>query len=460
MSSAPTQMSSHEIRRSWTHPSVLAMASGANPIEAITAKSRDTVFKAIQAGWSGPPYDPFALAEFLEIAVQPSQEVVDAHTIGVGEGKFRIEFNPNRSRARINFSVAHEIGHTLFPDCALAIRNRSTHAETKPNDWQVEVLCNIAAAEILMPAGSFKPPEETPLSIDVILSLQREFSVSSEAVLLRTAKLTHRRCLIFAAHKDDSYKPPRYRVDYAASSRSWPVKVPTGFHLPADAIATQCTAIGYTAKAAENWGLRDEQWRVECLGISPYPGHVYPRVVGIVTPLTNGEIESASIQYLKGNATEPRGAGPRIIVQLVNDKAITWGRGFAVAVRKRWPHAQREFTEWALRNRAEFRLGNIHTARLDEATELASVVAQHGYGPSLFPRIDYSALESSLAKLASRAKETHSSLHMPRIGSGEARGEWRIVSEIIDETVCRDDIPVTVYDLPGSGTREGNAAAH
>ena len=40
-------------------------------------------------------------------------------------------------------------------------------------------------------------------------------------------------------------------------------------------------------------------------------------------------------------------------------------------------------------------------------------------------------------------------VHMPRIGCGEAGGDWNIVSEMIDEALCRESIPVTVYDLPG-----------
>jgi O-acetyl-ADP-ribose deacetylase (regulator of RNase III) len=137
-----------------------------------------------------------------------------------------------------------------------------------------------------------------------------------------------------------------------------------------------------------------------------------------------------------------------MIVQVVNDKAITWGKGFSVAVRTRWPHAQKEFTRWVFASRPEFKLGNIHIAKLDESIELASMVAQHGYGPSLFPRIQYLAIEECLSKVAVRAKETNASIHMPRIGCGEAGGEWNIVSEIIDETLSRENIPVTVYDLP------------
>lgn len=450
VTSAGTGRSTEAKHSIWTHQSVLSLAAlaGTSPINAVTAKARETVFRAIQLGWSGPPYDPFALAEFLKIPVEPRQDVVDARTLPLAGGRFRIEFNPNRSPARINFSVAHEIAHTLFPDCAHAIRNRFTHAEMTPDDWQLEVLCNIGAAEILMPVGSFRFNEARPLSIDTVLVLQREFSVSSESVLLRIAKLTGQQCFVFVAHRDEPKNSETYRIDYAVPSRSWPLHLPTGFQLPLTTVAAQCTAIGFTAKSEEQWISNEGRWRVECLGIAPYPGHLYPRVVGIVTPTDPDAAQTVTIQYLKGDATRPRGKGARMIVQVVNDKAITWGKGFSVAVRTRWPLAQKEFTRWVFASRPEFKLGNIHVVKLDESLELASLVAQHGYGPSLFPRIQYQALETCLSKVAARAGETNAGVHMPRIGCGEARGDWNIVSEIIDETLCRERIPVTVYDLP------------
>jgi O-acetyl-ADP-ribose deacetylase (regulator of RNase III) len=461
MSNAGTRRSAEEKQGVWTHPSVLSLAAktGVDPINAVTARARETVFRAMQSGWSGPPYDPFALAEILKLSVEPRQDIVDARTLPAGGGKFRIEFNPNRSAARINFSVAHEIAHTLFPDCAEAIRNRFTHAEMKPNDWQLEVLCNVGAAEILMPVGSFQFDVGRPLSIDTVMALQREFSVSSEAVLLRIAKLTSQRCFIFVAHRENSDNSSSYCLDYAVASRNWPTTLRTGFQLPASTVVAQCTAIGFTAKSEEEWISKRGPWRVECLGIAPYPGHLYPRVVGIVTPTDDIATQSVTIQYLKGDATQPRGKGPRIIVQVVNDKAITWGKGFSVAVRNKWPEAQKKFTRWVFESRPEFKLGNIHIEKLEESIELASLVAQHGYGPSLFPRIQYSALEACLSKIADLAKATGASVHMPRIGCGEAGGDWKIVSEIIDEILCREGISVTVYDLPGDIQRTTDRTA-
>src|SRR6202041_1453783 len=318
MSSAGTRRSVEKKQVIWTNPSVLSLSAltGANPIDSITARAREMVFRAIQSGWSGPPYDPFALAEFLKISIEPRQDVVDARTHPIGAGKFRIEFNPNRSAARINFSVAHELAHTLFPDCAEAIRNRFTHSEMTSNDWQLEALCNVGAAEILMPVGSFHLDECRPLSIDTVIALQREFSVSSEAVLLRIAKLTSQRCFVFVAHRDETENSSIYRLDYAVPSRSWPILLATGFQLPPSTVLAQCTAIGFTAKAEEGWISNQGSWRVECLGIAPYPGHLYPRVVGIVRPTSDGAPQTAAtIQYLRGDATKPRGLSSRMIVQ-------------------------------------------------------------------------------------------------------------------------------------------------
>lgn len=85
------------ISTKWTNRSVLALAQDADPIAIVIAKARALVFQAMEAGWSGPPYDPIALAGLMGIEVSPSKDVLDARTFTTGSGKFRIEFNPNRS---------------------------------------------------------------------------------------------------------------------------------------------------------------------------------------------------------------------------------------------------------------------------------------------------------------------------------------------------------------------------
>ena len=155
------------------------------------------VLDAIQSGWSGPPFDPIELADLLKIDVMPKEERDDACLLPLSNGKFRIEFNPNRPKARIRYSIAHELAHTLFPDCDAEIRHRLTRRMQKHDDWQLEMLCNLAAAEIMMPLDFFAPLTLGSFGIDQALDLRKKFDVSMEAILLRWIRRTYESSAIF-----------------------------------------------------------------------------------------------------------------------------------------------------------------------------------------------------------------------------------------------------------------------
>lgn len=432
----------------WRHPSILALAKDNDPIEVMTTRVRQVICEALEAGWEGPPYDPFLLAELRNIATVPSQEVIDARTKASAGNRFVIEFNPSRPPARIRYSIAHEIGHTLFPDCAHAIRNRATHEQMGEDEWQLELLCNLAAAEILMPIGSLQDIRQADPSIDVVVEYRKRYQVSAEAVMLRLARLTTQRCFVFASHRDP--RRQRYSVDYVFSSKVWDPGVRPGFLLPKPSKVSECTAIGFTAKGREEWRASEGAWNVEYLGIPPYPGQAFPRVVGIARPLRSKSEAVPAITFVRGDALQPRDRGVRVVLQIVNDLALRWGGGFALAARKKWPDAQGAFTDWVSKNRRELRLGNVHFAKIDDSLVLASLVAQHGYGPSPRPRIRYGALSTCFEKVAEYAIEHGASLHMPRIGSGQSGGVWDIVRELVEDSLCSRRLRVTVYDLPVS----------
>jgi O-acetyl-ADP-ribose deacetylase (regulator of RNase III) len=80
---------------------------------------------------------------------------------------------------------------------------------------------------------------------------------------------------------------------------------------------------------------------------------------------------------------------------------------------------------------------------------VVTMVAQHGYGPSARPRLRYLALRECLDQVAKIAASQNATIYMPRIGAGEAGGRWEVIRELIDETLCRKGIAVTVYTLPG-----------
>jgi O-acetyl-ADP-ribose deacetylase (regulator of RNase III) len=54
---------------------------------------------------------------------------------------------------------------------------------------------------------------------------------------------------------------------------------------------------------------------------------------------------SAHITYLKADPTKPATAGNKIIVHICNDIG-GWGKGFVMAVSKRWPEPEKQYREW------------------------------------------------------------------------------------------------------------------
>lgn len=443
-------------RTYWTNPSVRRISTSDDPISDFVTITRRVVFEAMQKGWQGPPFDPFKLADTLRIDVAPTEDVLDARTVPAPGGRVRIEFNPNRPIARVRYSVAHEIAHTFFPDCREYVRERRAKALVERDEWQLEMLCNVGAAELLMPIGSFQQLQQESLNIDTLNCLRKDYEVSTEALLLRTVRLTGLPCFVFCSSRQktgDSYG--RYRLDYAVFSRGLNTKLPPGILLPKDSQVENCTAIGYTAKGDEIWPGGIGRVHVECVGLPPYPGHRFPRVAGISTLSAERSPESSRIEYVKGDATKPRGSGHKILAFIINDRGHSWGAGFARAVQKEWPQVLSDFQDWLLSHPRDFALGNIAMARVDTALTTVMMIAQQGYGESKRPRIRYEALERCLIGLADNAIKLRASVHMPRIGSGQAGGSWWVIRELIETILVRRGINVTVYELPESGKEGG-----
>jgi len=318
------------------------------------------------------------------------------------------------------------------------------------------MLCNIGAAEFLMPVGSFPDLKDQATEIDRLLGLRAQFDVSMEALLLRVARLTECPCAMFtASRKESGALTGNYYIDYSVSSRSWGGKLASGTAVPRTKCLPECTAIGFTAKGNEIWPEPAGNVHAECVGIAPYPSNSFPRVVGMIRPLTAQPREAAGLTVVKGDATETRGDGRRILAHIVNDKAALWGAGFGLAVRNKWPHVQKAFRDWATRNPDMFRLGNVFKSAVDRDVAAFQMICQHGYGPSQKPRIRYSALQSCLEQLAQEAIDEGATVHMPRIGAGQAGGSWGLIGQLVDELLCARGLRVTVYDLPESPLRVG-----
>jgi len=429
---------------SWTNRSVLSFVGCDDPIAAIQRIARDKVLWAIDAGWAGPPFNPIRLADLLKIPVEPKASVSDARTVAHDRG-IKIEFNPLQTRERLRFSIAHEVAHALFPDVGAAMRHRG--GVVLGDDWQLEMLCNLAAAEFVMPVGSLAPMHELP-SIEKLMAERQRFDVSAEAFLIRATKVTAEPVLMFCASPlVEEEKLLGYRIDYVVKSRAWPSSAPVTAFPPRETVLKTCTAIGYSAHGQEEWtGLG--KVAVECVGIPPYPAARLPRVAGILRGLLPRDDRFSALQYKHGNALDPRADGPKIVCQLVNDSARRWGGGVAAQASRLFPHVQKSFSLWFSSVPAGQRLGSVFFGDAAPGLTLASLVAQRGYGPSEFPRIRYAALEACLHRVANEAIAKKATVHLPRIGSGDARGSWPLIEGLLCDEFVGRGITTTVYDLP------------
>jgi O-acetyl-ADP-ribose deacetylase (regulator of RNase III) len=156
-----------------------------------------------------------------------------------------------------------------------------------------------------------------------------------------------------------------------------------------------------------------------------------------------------SIEYTTGDATAPVGAGAKIIVHVCNDLG-GWGRGFVVALSRRWPEPERRYRAWHRGEEQQpFALGEVQFVQVAADLWVANLIGQRDLRPVRgVPPVRYEAIREGLKKVTLEARRLSASVHMPRIGCGLAGGNWEAVGQIVEEELVNAGVPVTVYDLP------------
>lgn len=175
---------------------------------------------------------------------------------------------------------------------------------------------------------------------------------------------------------------------------------------------------------------------------------------------------SNMIHYLKGDATRPIDTGgPRFIIHVCNDRG-GWGRGFVLALSKRWPEPEKEYRRW-YRDGSDlfggtFQLGAVQPVPVqgDPPLSVINMIAQKGYGKGNLsqhqatggnetPPIRYEALETCLQEvgaLVQSGSARNPSIHMPKIGTGLAQGDWGVIEPIIQRALAGLSVFVYEYD--------------
>lgn len=156
---------------------------------------------------------------------------------------------------------------------------------------------------------------------------------------------------------------------------------------------------------------------------------------------------TTAIEYIKGDATRPNATGNKIIVHICNDVG-GWGKGFVMAISKRWKDPERDYRAW-YKSQDNFTLGEVQLVQVEGDIWIANLIGQHkiyrdenGNAP-----IRYEAVKAGLEKVAEFAVHHNASVHMPRIGCGLAGGSWDQIEPLIQSSLSDKNIAVTVYDF-------------
>jgi len=154
------------------------------------------------------------------------------------------------------------------------------------------------------------------------------------------------------------------------------------------------------------------------------------------------------IKYVTGDATDPVGDGKKLIIHVCNNVGA-WGAGFVLALSRKWKQPEKAYLAMKI-----YILGEYGLVRVEEDITICNLIGQESTRgrnrTAALPPVRYVAIEHVLKDIASLAilAPNKFTVHMPRIGSGLAGGNWKVIETIIEETLCKAGVSVTVYDLP------------
>ena len=200
------------------HPTVRALLEAdrttSQPDVAIRKRARDLVAWARGLGWDGPPFDLELLASLCGFRVEYA--ALGERQDGWIDGwRRRILINAEMHELRQRFTLAHEIAHTLLPDFGLGASSVEVDGDYEwAEQSPPEQLCQVAVAELLMPADAFREAcGGAAATVDGVRSVAERFQASIPAAARQWTVLSPRSAALIIA------KPARSRGNRPAGLR-------------------------------------------------------------------------------------------------------------------------------------------------------------------------------------------------------------------------------------------------
>ena len=136
-------------------------------------KAVSVVVAELMSGIAVPPADLDAAARKVNVDRCFPEDIAGSGELRRAGAGFAIVYSSYLSKPRQRFTIAHEIAHAYF-EC--------NWPDLPHPSKEIEQLCDMIAAEILMPTSAVTDRIERELSIEKILELARTFGVSLSAL--------------------------------------------------------------------------------------------------------------------------------------------------------------------------------------------------------------------------------------------------------------------------------------
>lgn len=142
-----------------------------------------------------------------------------------------------------------------------------------------------------------------------------------------------------------------------------------------------------------------------------------------------------------------------LIVHGCNAQGVM-GSGVAELIRRKHPYAYRAYYD--AYTTSGLLLGEVIYAFFDKKNLIiANAITQEFFGQD--PNrvyVDYNAVRKCMRSVAGVAKQHNMQVHFPKIGAGLARGNWPILSTIINEELGDAGVEGILHILPNDPLAE------
>ena len=276
--------------------SALETALERNPQASPDDLIQDLAAELVDLGEVTPPVDLRLLASIQ--GIERVEETMSSYSgcLIKKDGRFRIQVNALEPVRRQNFTIGHEICHTLLPGFTLSTNFRCTPGRSTPrqtNELNIEWLADVGASELVLPRRYVKADfADNPFGWETLEEIGDLYQASLEATARRFVRLSPDPAFFVRLQFDTSNtnSRPELRVRHASWSHQLNVFIPPKKSVPRTHPLFRATQGEFVDEVADMSCLRvPGEFRVSA---RPYPyfdnqkGEDVLRVlaVGVISP--------------------------------------------------------------------------------------------------------------------------------------------------------------------------------